>query len=208
MRKNPLDIDPGQYTVGVRAARIYSNILSPPSIYAIFGLVLAVSELPFWHGFYQAAIFGALTSLFPILYIAYLLKTEKISDLHISDQRQRHIPYLVGIAGAGIAFLVLENLGSPTLLLNFVVTDMLALSLLAILNVFWLVSAHMTGVTIITAFSGFAFGITTSLMLLPLVALTFYIRLFLRRHTIPELIGGALLGVSIVFGLAFFGVFG
>jgi hypothetical protein len=173
----------------------------------MFALVVAVSQLPFWHGFFQAAIFGAFTSLFPILFIVYLLKKGKITDLHISNTSERHIPYLVGIAGAVLAYFILRSLGSPPLLLSFVITDMLALAVLAIINVFWLISAHMTSIAIIVVFAGFAFSSAVSLALAPLLALTFYIRLFLKRHTIAQLVAGTLLGGAIVFGLAACGAF-
>lgn len=205
MNRTPLDTNPHTQSKTIRAARIYSNVFSPPSLYTIFGFVIAWWALPFWVGSLHAAIFGILSSLLPILYIVYLLQTGKISDLHISSQNERHIPYLVGILGAGSSLVILTKLHTSPLLKYFVIADIAALASLAILNLFWLVSAHMTGISIITTYAGFVFGMKTSLLLIPLVGLTFCVRLFLKRHTIPELISGTLLGVVIVSGLAIFG---
>ncbi len=207
MNRTPLDTNPRQQSRSIRAARIYSNIFSPPSLYAIFGFVIAWRTLPFWVGSLHAAIFGILSSLLPILYIVHLLRTGKITDLHISNQNERHIPYILGIIGASLALLILVRLHTHPLMKYFVIADIAALSLLAILNIFWLVSAHMTGISIIVTFAGFAFGVKIGLFLLPIVGITFGVRLFLKRHTIPELISGTLLGVVIVSGLAYFGAF-
>ena len=78
MIRQPRDTDLNTQSWGVRAARIYSNIFSPPSTFAMFGFIIAWKELPFWIGSFHAAIFGLLTSLMPILYIAYLFKTGRI----------------------------------------------------------------------------------------------------------------------------------
>lgn len=207
MNHTPLDANPANKSKSVRIARIYSNVFSPPSLYAIFGFVIAWFTLPFWIGSLHAVIFGILASLLPILYIVHLLRTGKISDLHISNQNERHIPYVLGITGAGLALLILMRMNTPRLMQFFVIADILALTLLAILNIFWLVSAHMTGISIITTFASFAFGLKVGLFLIPIVGITFGVRLFLKRHTIPELISGTLLGVIIVSGLAYFGAF-
>ncbi len=124
----------------------------------------------------------------------------------LSSTREREIPYLVGIVGAALAYGVLYALETPSLLLGFTFSDLLALSALAVLNRFWLVSAHMTGVTLIVIFTGFAFGLPPALWLTPLMAITYIVRLNLRRHSPTELIGGALLGGCIALDLSFAGV--
>ena len=59
----------------VRLARLFSNIVSPPVMFALVGLALALHELPLWPGLGFAAAYGFLVSLAPILIIVYLLKT-------------------------------------------------------------------------------------------------------------------------------------
>jgi len=207
MSRNPLDANPNSTSPSVRAARIYSNVFSPPSTFALFGFIIAWSELPFWTGSLHAAIFGLLSSLVPILYIAYLLKTGQIDDLHISKQSDRHIPYIIGIVGAIAAFFILRALGSSSILLTFILTNIIAITLLAIVNSRWLISAHTSSITTIALFAGFAFNPAVGLAITPLVLLTFYVRLFLKRHTITEMISGILLGILIVLGLAAMGAF-
>lgn len=207
MTRDPLDKNPRNSSPAVRAARIYSNVFSPPSMFALVGFIIAWIELPFLQGTLHAAIFGFLSTLVPILYIVYMLKTGKIDDLHISKQSERHIPYILGILGASLAYFILRGLASSSLLLTFILTNISAISLLAIINARWLISAHTTSISAIATFAGIGFGIGTGIAILPMVAMTFYVRHFLKRHTIAEMIGGCILGIAIVMTLAALGAF-
>ena len=206
MIRQPKDAIPAGQSKGVRAARIFSNIISPPSVYASFAFILAWIEMPFWRGTLQAAIFGVLTSLMPILYIVYLLKTGKIADIHISNPKERHIPYILGILGAAVAFFIIRAMGTSPLFLDFILTNIIGLSTLAIINIRWLISAHVSSITTIAVFSGFAFNLLAGLAIAPIVALTFFVRYYLKRHTLGELISGLIMGASLVFVLAGLGI--
>ncbi len=207
MARNPLDANPNNTSLAVRIARMYSNIFSPPSTFALAGFIIAWTELPFLQGSLHAAIFGILSTLVPILYIVYMLKSGQINDLHISKQSDRHIPYFIGISGALVAYFILRALSSSPLLLTFILTNISAITLLAIINARWLISAHTTSITTIAAFAGVGFNVVAGLAIVPLVALTFYVRYFLRRHTIAEMVAGCLLGIGIVVALVALGAF-
>jgi hypothetical protein len=207
MRLQPLDILPHNRTGLVRAARIFSNIASPPSLFAAAGFVFALVEYPSLEGFLLAVIYGTLASLLPFLYVAYLLKTNRISDLHMSDPGERRIPYIIGLVGAGFALFVVYNKVGPSLLTALILCHIIAMLALTLLNNYWLVSAHVASATALMIFAGFAFGYTRSLYLLPLVGITFYVRWFLKRHTMGELVSGLFVGTGTVLLLASIGVF-
>jgi len=207
MIRKPLDLNSNKKTLKIRAARLYSDIFSPPSAFAIFGFIVAWSDMPFWKGSLHAAIFGLLTSLMPIVYILSLLKRGLISDIHLSSPDERRIPYLLGVIGASLAYGVLRSLGSSDLFLDFILTNIIGLGALAVINSRWLISAHTSSITVITAFAGFAFSPKTALALFPLIVITCYIRHYLKRHTIGELISGVILGLTVVLGLVALGLF-
>ncbi len=202
-----MDILKENRTAGIRAARLYSDVFSPPSVYAIFGFVIALGEQPAWEGGLHAAVFGTLASLLPLFYIVSQMRRGKIGDLHISDPRQRQIPYLLGVLGAGGAYLILRAWGSSPRLLTFVLSDVLALASLGLLNNFFLISAHMTGITLVVLFAGITFGPAVGMSLSPLIGMTFFIRYYLRRHTVVELVAGMLTGGLIFVSLVLFGAF-
>ncbi len=201
MIRTPLDSKPGQKSLKVRAARLYSDFFSPPSLFAIFAFIIAWSELPFWKGSLHAAIFGLLTSLMPLVYILVLLKRGRLSDIHISSPAERRIPYILGILGAILAYIVLKALGSSDLFLDFILTNIVGLSSLALINARWLISAHTASITTLTFFAGYAYSLTLALIMSPLILTTIFIRHYLRRHNFPELILGVIVGMLVVLGL-------
>ena len=208
MKREPLDINPRLQSSSVQIARFLSNILSPMSSFAIFAFIVAWVELPFWIGLFQASIISFFSSLLPILYIIYQLKTGKISDLHISDQNDRHIPYIIGIVGALIAMLIYLAIDGSQVLINLSLGVAITLTGSALINLKWLVSSHTTSASLIAAFTGFTYGPIYWIILSPLVILVFIIRKFLRRHDYPELFGGVALGVSATIIMAIAGRFG
>jgi hypothetical protein len=206
MNNHPLDINPSEQKLKIRLARIYSDFFSPPSVYAIFAFVVAWSDLPFWKGTFHAAIFGLLTSLTPLIYIISQMKRGLLEDIHISTSKQRKIPYLLGIVGAVIAYLILWLFSSSTIFLGFILAVIIGLTALGIINQKWLISAHSASIAAVTAFSGYAFNLTTAILLSPLILLTVLIRYFLKRHSIGELLSGVLLGIVVVVVLGYLGV--
>jgi hypothetical protein len=205
--RQPLDLDPRLGSTGIQVARFLSNLFSPMSSFAIFAFSLAWVELPFWQGFLQGAIFGFWTALLPIVYILYQLKTGRITDLHISVQAQRHVPYLIGIVGAMISMLIYHLIDGSPVLINLSLAVMLTLIGTALINLRWLISSHTTSASLIVTFTGFVYGPQWWLYLSPLVLLVFFIRKYLRRHDYPELFGGVALGIATVLLMALAGRF-
>ena len=88
----PRDGNAEMTTGFVRVARIFSTVVSPPVMFAVLGLAVAWKELPFWEGLLWAAVYGFWVSLMPILVVAYMLRIGRISDLHMSNTKERRIP--------------------------------------------------------------------------------------------------------------------
>ena len=179
-------------------ARIISNLVSPPMVFAVLGFVLAWSELPFWQGLIWGAIYGFFISLVPIMIVIYMLKTGRVQDLHMSDTRQRRIPYLVSVLGALVTYGLVKWLGGPEVLGVLALTNALGLGILGLVNQYWLISNHMASITSAVLFMGVVFGIVVGLVLSPLIGLVFYARCILRRHTFWQLIAGFVVGAGTV----------
>jgi membrane-associated phospholipid phosphatase len=207
MRRKPLDINPGVQNLKIRAARLYSDVFSPPSLYAIFAFIVAWSVLPFWIGVLQAATFGLLTSLTPLIYILIQIKQGKIKDLHISSPEERAVPYILGVVGAFLAYVILRVSGSSSLFLDFVLTVIVGLGSLALINSRWLISAHTASITAVITFAGIYLNAKAAVLFSPLILVTAATRYYLKRHTYGELIGGVLLGFTVVMGLTALGFF-
>jgi membrane-associated phospholipid phosphatase len=207
MDRKPLDFYPEGKNLKIRGARLYSDLFSPPSVYAIFAFAVAWYRQPFQKGFLHAAVFGLLTSLVPTIYILVRLRQGKVSDLHLSQPGERTLPYLLGALGAFLAYLALQPAGSTLLFNRFILTVILGLLVLALINTRWMISAHTASITAVTVFAGFYFNLSAGLAITPLVLSTCYIRYYLKRHTMGELLSGIVVGIAVVSGPALLGTF-
>jgi len=205
MKTEPLDLSTRSREAAVRSARIYSDVFSPMSVFAMLGFAVASLGASFWAGIGWGALHGVLVSLAPILFILFLLKTGRIADLHIMNRRERNLPYLVGTCCSLAALLLVHLLRGPELLRTLLISNVAGLVLLGVINTVWQISSHVASITSAVLFAGFAFGRLVGLALTPLVALTFVVRLFLRRHTVAQLVAGLALGAAPVLALATFG---
>jgi membrane-associated phospholipid phosphatase len=206
-KSNPRDHSAVVTIGGIRLARTFSNIISPPVIFACLGLALAWADLPFWPGFLWAAVFGFLVSLAPILLVVYLLKTRRITDLHMNTTRERRLPYVSSVGGALMALAILGLFDGPPRLTCLAWLSVVVLSILGLINNFWLISIHAASIAAAATISGLVFGWWAALLVLPLVILVATARLYLKRHTPAQVTGGLALGVGSVLSLTLFGCF-
>jgi membrane-associated phospholipid phosphatase len=208
MKKPPLDLLVQNRIGLIKAARIYSNVVSPPVMFAAVGLAFGLHAWPNWAGFLWAAEYGLLVSLGPILVVLFLLKTGRIAELHMSNTRERHIPYISAILFAGIAFLLISRFNGPGLLRCLALFNIIELTALALINSFWLISLHATGAMATAVLLGLVFGWPVGLLVgLPLVGTVCWVRLFLKRHSMAQILAGLALGTAVVLSLVPLGCF-
>lgn len=204
---HPLDHHAANRTGWVGVARLFSNIVSPPVMFAAVGLALAWHEMPFWAGFAWGAVYGLLVSLAPILVVFYLLRTGRIAELHMTDRRERYIPYFSSVIAATVAYLLLTWFNGPELLRCLALFNMVGLTLLALITIFWLISIHATAMAAMSMIVGLVFGASAGIALLPLLVLVCWARLYLKRHNWQQVAVGLLLGSVTVWLLTLIGCF-
>lgn len=180
----------------VRVARILSNIISPPVMFAAAGIALGVHERPFWPGLVWGLIYGVLVALGPLFVILYLMRTGHISELHMSSTRERHIPYISAVVFGMIAYALLLLFNGPELLRCLTILSAITLGTLGLINTRWLISIHATAAIITWLVVTLIFGWTASLTLLPLVVLICWVRIYLKRHTPAQVLAGIALGIA------------
>lgn len=192
---------------GVRAARLFSNIVSPPVMFAVVGLVVALASEPFWQALAWAAVFGFFVSLAPILFVLYLLRIGRVVELHMSNTSERNLPYLVAILGSLIVWALVALLKGPELIGCLTQLNMVSLAAIAIINRFWLISFHSMAASAMSLVLGLVFGPLAGIVLLPLIGVVVAVRLYLRRHTVAQVIAGMALGVGCVLFMVGLGCF-
>jgi membrane-associated phospholipid phosphatase len=121
--------------------------------------------------------------------------------------RERHLPYLVGIGCSAVFLLIHRLLDGPPILGCLGLFNLVELVALAAINAFWLISIHATGIMATALLTGLTFGPLAGWLLLPLIVLVCWARLFLRRHTPAQVLAGLALGAASVLGLVAAGCF-
>lgn len=191
----------------VRHARTLSNIISPPIMFALTGLALGVYERPFWPGLAWGFVYSLLIALSPLLVILYLLRTGRVSDLHMSATNERHIPYLTAVISGAVAYALLTVFDGPALLRCLAILSVITLGVLGLINTRWLISIHATAAAATWLIATLIFGWVVGLILLPVVILISWIRLYLKRHTPAQVLAGIAVGLSTVLLMRAFGCF-
>jgi hypothetical protein len=205
----PLDFHKDSHTGRVKAARLFSNIVSPPVMFACIGVAFALYENPSAVGLAWAVFYGLLVSLAPILVVLFLLKTGRIKELHMSNPSERHIPYITAFISAFLAFLVITVLDGPELLRCLALLNTINLAALGLINTRWLISIHANGIMATFLLVGLVFGWLTAVVLVfPFLVGVCFVRLYLKRHTIWQVVSGLALGaVAVWFMQVAFGCF-
>jgi len=191
----------------VKLARVLSNVISPPTMFAGTGLALGVYERGWWPGFAWGAFYAIVIALTPMLAIVYLLRTGRIGDLHMSATHERHIPYLTAAVSGAAVYALLTLLNGPALLRCLAVFTVITLSALGLINSRWLISIHATAAAATWLIITLVFGPTAGLVALPVAVFICLVRLYLRRHTPAQVVAGAALGLTVVLAMRAAGCF-
>jgi len=152
------------------------------------------------------------TYLIPAIATGLLWATGAISSLSLEKRSERLIPLMVtGVIYAGVSYIFLDYLSMARLLGLFMGTIALTVILTAFITHFWKISSHMVGVG---GLVGFLFSVvleTHNLSLeYPLIGsigvagAVASSRLYLKAHSIKQIIAGFLLGIVLSWSAVYF----
>ena len=149
---------------------------------------------------------ATLTLIIPILLLLFMWKKGYIDSLHIHNAKQRTTPYIYTLICYGFwAYFLRATLQLPLFLLLIVIGAMGALLAVTIINHWWKISAHLTGMGgLLGGICSFALNYSVLPTLLIIIVLTLslllmYARLFLNAHTPMQVICGFILGLLSTF---------
>ena len=180
-----------------------SSVISLP-IFLVFGWVAAA-----WPGLAWAGLTLLIITGIPLLYMVLGKQHGWVSDFEMTKRSERPRFILVSLSSDLLALVILYFFHGPPLLLVMVLTYLfMGITMLTISN-FWKISLHMAGVSGFSTALVFVFGAPALIAFfsLPLVA---WARWHRRKHTIAQLIAGALAGMlitTLVFGWLGHGIY-
>jgi membrane-associated phospholipid phosphatase len=140
-------------------------------------------------------------SILPV-YLAtlYLVRSRKVDSLFVNIRKQRTKVYLFAGACAVVGWGILLYFGAPKLLVATFVTGIIAVSVFTLVNLRWKISVHTAwmaaSVTVLIILYGWI--VAPALVLILLVG---WARIELARHSLAQVVAGALFAALIAFGV-------
>jgi hypothetical protein len=179
-------------------ARVISNLLSPPMVWAVlvFPMAFRYANSPA-RALLWAFTYGILVCLMPLLYIMWMVRLGKISDLHMKERRERLLPFLFSMGCTAVAWQVLRLMGAPPMLPMVAIFTLVELAVMSIITVVWQISMHAMSISVAVVATGIVFGPASALVVSPLMPLVGIARLKLGRHTLAQVIAGIVIGAVI-----------
>jgi len=138
-------------------------------------------------------------SILPIILVLWWLKdkngTDKEIDMDIPERSERNYPLLLVILSYAIGFLVLYFLNAPTITTVLMFCYFSNTLAVFFINLYWKISIHSLGVAGPVAALVYVFGLY-GLPFILIIPLVMWSRLYLKEHTLTQVIIGAILGFS------------
>ena len=147
-----------------------------------------------------------LTLFIPVILLFIMWRKGYIDSLYINNTKQRTTPYIYTLICYGFwGYFLRVTMQLPIFLLFVVVGAMVALLLVTIINNWWKISAHLTGIGgLLGGICSFALYYGYMPIILIIITLMWslilmYARLYLQAHTALQVVCGLLLGLLCTF---------
>jgi membrane-associated phospholipid phosphatase len=179
-------------------ARILSTIFNPfltaLALFVILADVSAKSIDDFWRLLFISTFF---TSIGPMIYVFWLYSTDRISDLDMSVRHERESVFGAFVVFYLLGTIVLWYTKAPSLLVAAMAGYTLSTFVVQYITRYWKISTHALGITapIVAMVALYGRGPLPFAVLIPMVC---WARVYLKAHTVGQVIAGAVLGTGSV----------
>lgn len=187
-------------------ARIFSTIFNPfltaLALFAILAHAQSSDTVSFWFLLFSSTFF---TSLGPMLYVLWLYATGRIADLDMSIRAEREKVFVVFVIFYALGTIALWLLHAPKIMIATMAGFAAASLVVQFITKWWKISTHALGITAPLVIMLYLYG-AQPLPFLVLIPIVGWSRVWLRAHTLMQVIAGTALGGFSV--LVFLRVFG
>jgi membrane-associated phospholipid phosphatase len=177
-----------------RAGKIISDYTSPPLLALLTFIVLALYDqsqqnLTALQALAELVISTTCGVTLPIIFVLLLMSRKLVSGVHIPLRQQRTAPYLFAVGlylvGLGLDYWIVGGTALAALMFCFAFNTFVGM----LINFFWKISAHASGVGAPLAILTLLYGwwILPFYLLIPLVG---WARVYIKAHTLGQVIAG------------------
>lgn len=179
-------------------ARLVSDLLSPPVVWAALAFPIAFRDAPSQiHALLWATVYIALVCVLPVIYIGVMVKRGRITDIHMKLRHQRIRPMIVSVICTTIAWWTLRLMGAPEVVPLLALFSLVQLVVIALITLVWQISVHAISISGVAVAALVLFGLIPALLTLPLIILVGAARLKLQRHTPAQVVAGTAIGLIV-----------
>jgi membrane-associated phospholipid phosphatase len=176
-------------------ARILSTIFNPfltaLALFVILAHIGAKDTLDFWRLLFVSTFF---TSLGPMLYVFWLYATDRISDLEMSLRGQRELVFGAFVVFDFLGLAALWLLHAPKLMIAAMLGYFVSTLVVQYITRYWKISTHAIGITAPLVALTLLYG-RQPLPFLVLVPMVCWARVYLKAHTVGQVLAGVALAV-------------
>ncbi len=182
-----------------RVARLTSNILNPFLVSSLVIMLIAAQASDTWLEALKWTVIPILLSILPVLVIVlYLVRKGTLESIFINARKERNRIYFLATGCTIVSAIALSILGAPPVLMAAFITGLASVIVFTFINLLWKISVHTAfmaaSVTVLIILFGSAFSLTALL-----VPLTGWARIELKRHSLAQVVSGAVLATVICF---------
>ena len=189
------------------------SVLLHPMLMPCYGMVLFVLSLqttmpllPKVYGMVCMAGTLVLTFMIPLILLLFLWRKGHIDSLHLDQANQRTMPYIYTlICYVFWVYFLHATIHMPACVVWTSVGAIVALLAVLIINHWWKISAHLTGIggllggicSFSLCYANLSIELIITVLLVSLLLM--YARLYLKAHTPMQVVCGYLLGLLCTF---------
>lgn len=170
-----------------------SMILSPYLTAAVFIVIVVYKYSANFTEFLPwLLIFFVFAIVIPGSYIFWLFETKKIGDIHIANQKDRRVPFIVMAVSSLVGTIILSIFGAVKQIIIIGAVYTANAIVVASITQVWKISVHMAMFASIATISVILFGNQCAWLYLLLIPLA-WSRIYRKRHTPWQATAGAIL---------------
>jgi membrane-associated phospholipid phosphatase len=205
-------VEPGRSVVPIKKrrvwrdlARIVSTIFNPfltaLALFVILADVSAKDTEDFWRLLFLSTFF---TSIGPMLYVFWLYSTDRISDLDMSVRHEREVVFTTFVIFYFLGAAALWATHAPRLMIAAMLGYFASTLVVGYITRYWKISTHALGITAPLVALIMLYG-RQPLPFLVLIPMVCWARVYLKAHTIAQVLAGA--GLATITTMLFFSLF-
>lgn len=183
-----------------RIASILSKVFAPfiNSSIAFILLVFPDKSLSLLDKCIYAFVGVMFSTILPLMYLYWAQRIGKIDSLDIVNRKQRIDPLAVGTLMYFMGFVIYKIIGAPPIVTGLMFCFASNTLLVVLVTHYWKISIHSMGISGPLMALYMMYG-NAVLFAYPLILLVAMSRLILKRHTIPQIVAGVVVGLFLTY---------